>query len=341
MRKPRAIIRRMSAPAQPADPAEPAALPPLPALREGSAVQVQPGEAAYEEVAWLGRAGHDIAWQHERAVPLCPDVWRLTAPNPGFMTGPGTNSYLIGPSGGALVVIDPGPADPAHVQRLWHTAQELGGRIAAIVCTHSHPDHAPGAWLLQALCPQRPPVLGLPSQPGARADSHFRPDRPLADGQALPLGALALHAIHTPGHTGNHLCLLLPERAALLTGDHVLGGSSTVIDAPDGDMSAYLHSLDKLDALCAAHAVCALLPAHGHVLLGARGHLARIKAHRLAREARVRAAMQALPRGSLDDWLPLAYADVPPSAWPAARKSLLAHVLRLRQEGDQGQVIHK
>lgn len=96
-------------------------------------------------------------------------------------------------------------------------------------------------------------------------------------------------------------------------------------------MSAYLHSLDKLDALCARHAVRALLPAHGHVLLGARGHLARIKAHRLAREARVRAAMQALPQGGLDDWLPLAYADVPQSAWPAARKSLLAHVLRLRQ----------
>ena len=215
-----------------------------------------------------------------------------------------------------------------------------------IVCTHSHADHSPGAAPLQSLCAQagkaRPPVLGLPSAPTARAASQFTPDRALQNSELLVLEGLApegkithtLQVIHTPGHAANHLCLLLVEDALLFSGDHILNGSTTVIDPPDGNMADYLDSLDRLDAVCAAHGVEFILPAHGYVLggpvLGARNAIAKLKAHRLAREAKVLAAMQALPQGSMDDWVRHAYDDVPPRMWPVAQRSLLAHVERIR-----------
>ena len=124
---------------------------------------------------------------------------------------------------------------------------------------------------------------------------------------------------------------MLEEDGLLFSGDHILSGSTTVIDAPDGDMTVYLASLDKLAAACAAYGANFILPAHGHVLHEAQQAIVRLKAHRLAREAKVLAAMRQRPSGTLDDWLPLAYADVPPEAHAAARKSLHAHVQRIRQ----------
>jgi recombination protein RecT len=293
---------------------------------------------------WLAAPGHIApasGWQHERPVPLLKNVQRLTAPNPGFMTGPGTNSYLAGDAASGYVAIDPGPADAAHVERLWQAA---GGDIRLIVCTHSHADHAPGAALLQALCPARPPVLGLPSRPTAAPASRFTPDRALADRERLTLAGPGpqgevrhtLQVLHTPGHAANHLCLMLLEDGLLFSGDHILSGSTTVVNPPDGDMTAYLDSLDKLDAACAAAGALFILPAHGDVIAEPHRAIARLKAHRLAREAKVRAAMQALPGGSLDDWVPLAYADTPERAWPMAKRSLLAHVERLRGLGVVG-----
>ncbi|AVS87359.1 MBL fold metallo-hydrolase, partial [Paracidovorax avenae] len=184
----------------------------------------------------------------------------------------------------------------------------------------------------------RPPVLGLPSAPTARAASRFTPDRALADGERITLSGRqlegdvthTLEVVHTPGHAANHLCLLLREDGLLFSGDHILNGSTTVIDPPDGNMDDYLASLDRLDALCERHGVEFILPAHGHAIAGARGAIARLKAHRLAREAKVLAAMQALPEGSMDDWVRHAYADVPERLWPVAQRSLLAHVERLR-----------
>lgn len=281
-------------------------------------------------------------WQHERAVALLPHLRRLTAPNPGVMTGPGTNSYLVGEAATGWIVIDPGPDEPPHVERLWQTC---GGDIRLIVCTHSHADHAPAARPLQHLCSERgrrmaPPVLGLPSAPTARADSHFVPDRTLDDGEVLALHAPdgsvrhALHVLHTPGHAANHLCLLLPgqgDDGLLFSGDHILNGSTTVINPPDGNMTDYLDALDALDAACARLQLEYILPAHGHVLPQARPAIARLKAHRLQREDKIRRAMQALPEGTLEDWLPLAYDDVPAQLWPMARRSLLAHVERLQE----------
>ncbi|MEZ5632032.1 MAG: MBL fold metallo-hydrolase [Burkholderiaceae bacterium] len=283
-----------------------------------------------------GQMLHALDWQSEAPVALLKNVQRLTAPNAGFMTGPGTNSYLVGDPDTGYVAIDPGPADAEHLERLWRAA---GGQIKAIVCTHSHPDHSPGAKPLQAMCADpKPPILGLPSAPTARAASEFTPDRLLQDNELVALYSSrpgheithTLRAVHTPGHAANHLCLVLEEDGLLFSGDHILNGSTTVVDPPDGDMTAYLDSLDRLAHLCAGKDLRFILPAHGYVLGDAAGQIARLKAHRLAREAKILAAMQARPEGSMDDWVALAYDDVPERVWPLAKRSMLAHVERLR-----------
>jgi recombination protein RecT len=328
-------------------------------------------EAPFGELALVcpdGQIVHPLDWQSERAVPLLKNVQRLTAPNPGAMTGPGTNSYLVGDPSTGYIAIDPGPADPEHLDKLWRAA---GGDIRMIVCTHSHPDHSPGARGLQALCqhsphpshtrhasdgqqasaaapPQTlayPPILGLPSAVTARAHSAFTPDRLLQNNELLTLVPPALEAdlayktghtlqvIHTPGHAANHLCLLLLQDGLLFSGDHILNGSTTVVDPPDGDMTDYLHSLDLLSRACAEYHLQYILPAHGYVIGGPEGEavaaIARLKSHRLQREAKLMRAMQALPNGSTDDWLAWVYDDVPERMWPVARRSLLAHLVRI------------
>ncbi|MDD2730434.1 MBL fold metallo-hydrolase [Malikia sp.] len=300
-------------------------------------------EAAFGELELTcpdGQLLHSLDWQSEHPVGLLRNVQRLTAPNPGFMTGPGTNSYLVGDPATGHVAIDPGPDEPAHIERLWRAA---GGDIRAIICTHSHPDHSPGAARLQALVEQsghpRPMILGLSSGPDARHDSHFSPERELADGERLllchPAGEAmhTLRVLHTPGHAANHLCLLLEEDGLLFSGDHVLNGSTTVVAPPDGNMDEYLNSLDRLLATCAEWRVGFILPAHGHVLGSAPQAIERLKAHRLAREAKVAAAMRALPEGTPDDWVRLAYDDAPERLWPVAKLSLLAHVQRIESLG--------
>jgi glyoxylase-like metal-dependent hydrolase (beta-lactamase superfamily II) len=149
-----------------------------------------------------------------------------------------------------------------------------------------------------------------------------------ADGEPV---THTLCVIHTPGHAANHLCLVLEEDGLLFSGDHILNGSTTVVDPPDGDMNAYLDSLDTLDAACEAGGIDFILPAHGYVIGFARTAIGMLKAHRLKREAKIAAAMQKLPEGTPDDWLPLAYDDVPERMWPVAARSLAAHVARIRQ----------
>lgn len=311
-------------------------------LLGGKEARYMEGDAPFGELALVcphGQMVHPLDWQSERPVPLLKNVQRLTAPNSGVMTGPGTNSYLVGEPGTGYIAIDPGPADPEHLEKLWRAA---GGDIRMIVCTHSHPDHSPGAAPLQALCERsghgKPPILGLPSAPTARVASQFMPDRALQNNELLALTGRALEGeithtlqvVHTPGHAANHVCFILLEDGLLFSGDHILNGSTTVIDPPDGNMADYLDSLDRLDALCAEHGVEFILPAHGYVLDNARGAIAHLKAHRLAREAKVLAAMQALPQGTMEDWVRHAYDDVPPRMWPVAQRSLQAHVERIR-----------
>ena len=287
-----------------------------------------------------GQLAHPLDWQHTRPVPLLKNLQRLTAANPGMMTGPGTNSYLVGSADTGYAVIDPGPNDPAHLQRLWQAAADgdgVGGHISMIICTHSHPDHSPGAKPLQALCAGHPPILGLPSAPTAGPESRFTPDRVLQHHEHLRLKGSGpshnLKVIHTPGHAANHLCLVLLEDGILFSGDHILNGSTTVINPPDGDMSTYLDSLDLLAAACDEHGIEFIAPAHGHVLGSAKQAIAQLRAHRLAREAKILQVMRLHPDGSMDDWVKRAYDDVSPGLWPVAHRSLLAHVLRIREKG--------
>lgn len=299
----------------------------------GAEVRYMEHESAYGELALVspdGQLVHHLDWQAEHPVALLKNVSRLTAANPGVMTGPGTNSYIVGDPDTGYIVIDPGPEDVEHQQRLWRATN---GDIRMIVCTHSHADHSPGARPLQSLCKHQPPIYGLPSAPTARPASHFVPDRVLADGETLTLQGdgrtHTLKAIHTPGHAANHLCLVLEEDGLLFSGDHILNGSTTVVDPPDGDMTAYLDSLDRLAAACDEFGIEFILPAHGHVLGFAQKAIAMLKAHRLQREARIISAMRARPTGTLEEWVELAYADVPPRMWPVAQRSLLAHVQRI------------
>ena len=293
-----------------------------------------------------GQLVHTLDWQTDQPVALLQNVMRLTAPNPGVMTGPGTNSYLVGDASTGYIAIDPGPADLDHLARLYSAA---GGDIRMIVCTHSHPDHSPGARPLQALCEAAgqvpPPILGLPSQVTARADSAFTPDRVLLNNELLMAKSIGqgpdfitensmnrhtLKVLYTPGHAANHLCLVLLEDGLLFSGDHILNGSTTVVNPPDGNMNTYLDSLDKLSVACDEHQIEFIMPAHGYVMGSAKSAIAQLKAHRLRREAKIRAVMQAHPDGSLDDWVPLAYDDVDERIWPVAKRSLLAHVERIQ-----------
>lgn len=306
-------------------------------LLNGQECRVTDVEPAYGELGLVtpdGQLAHELGWRHDLAVPLLRNLQRLTAANGGVMTGPGTNSYLVGSSATGHLVIDPGPDDTGHLQRLFDAA---AGDIRFIVCTHSHPDHSPGALPLQALCRTPPPILGLPSAATARPDSRFVPDRSLHDGERLVLASAdgeevhTLRVMHTPGHAANHLCLVLEEDALLFSGDHILNGSTTIVSPPDGNMDDYLHSLDRLADTCRQAGIDYILPAHGYVLGDAVGAIGRLKAHRLAREAKVAAAMLALPEGSTEDWVRHAYSDVPPAVWPIAARSLTAHVDRLRR----------
>jgi len=314
-------------------------------LLAGREVRYMEHDLPFGELALVcpdGQIVHSLDWQSQQPVPLLKNVLRLTAPNAGVMTGPGTNSYLVGDPHTGFIAIDPGPADTLHLEKLWRAA---GGDIRMIVCTHSHPDHSPGAWPLQSMCQPKPPVLGLPSAATARANSTFVPDRMLQNKELLaivPSGQEAdlsyknshtLQVIHTPGHAANHLCLVLLEDGLLFSGDHILNGSTTVIDAPDGDMTDYLDSLDLLSGACVEQHIKFILPAHGYAMGGpddeALAVIAQLKKHRLQREARVLAAMQAHPEGTLDDWLAQVYNDVPERMWPVAKRSLMAHVARI------------
>jgi recombination protein RecT len=306
-------------------------------LLRGEPARYMESDPPYGELALVcpdGQVVHALDWRSDAPVHLLKNLQRLTAPNPGVMTGPGTNSYIVGDADTGYLVIDPGPQDAGHIERLWRAT---GGDIRMIVCTHSHADHSPGAVPLQALCEARPPILGLPSAPTARPAARFAPDRALADGERLvlqgpsPESRHTLRVVHTPGHAANHLCLVLEEDGLLFSGDHVLNGSTTVVDPPDGNMTAYLDSLDTLDAACAAGKVEFILPAHGHVLGFARDAIAFLRMHRLRREARIVEAMRELPEGTPEDWLPIAYADVPQRMWSAAARSLAAHVERIRE----------
>ena len=249
-------------------------------------------------------------------------VVRVTAPNPGVMTGPGTNSYIIGR--GELALIDPGPESDPHRDVL---LQAVGENLKWILCTHTHLDHSPGARAIKNATGAR--VCGFAAVPrDGRQDTAFAPDRTLRDGDRIEFDGVRLRAIHTPGHASNHLCYLLEGRELLFTGDHVMQGSTVVISPPDGDMEAYLASLERLLAL----EIAAIAPGHGHIIETPHEEARRLIAHRLRREQKVIDAFTQKNPATLDELLPAVYSDTPALLHPVARRSLHAHLIKLQRE---------
>ncbi len=249
-------------------------------------------------------------------------VTRVVAPNPGAMTGPGTNTYLVGTD--ELAVIDPGPAMASHVEAI---AACGAGRIRWILCTHTHRDHSPAAAALQAATGAR--IIGLPAPAAGTHDQDFAPERQPAHDELLRIAGVTLRVLHTPGHASNHLCFLLEETGMLFAGDHVMQGSTVIINPPDGDMRAYLASLDAL----LARDIAIIAPGHGYLIGSPHDEIRRIVAHRLRREARVLAALAQHRSATAADLVPDVYADTPVRMHPAAERSLLAHLGEARRRG--------
>jgi glyoxylase-like metal-dependent hydrolase (beta-lactamase superfamily II) len=253
---------------------------------------------------------------------IASDVWRIVAPNPSPLTGPGTNTYVVGAR--RRIVIDPGPADPVHIQRILDVT---GGAVDSILCTHSHPDHSPGAAPLRERVDA--PVYGMPAPDDGYQDETYAPDRGLCDGDLIHDGETRLRALHTPGHASNHACLLLEASGMLFTGDHLMSGSTVVILPPDGSMRLYVDSLRRLREMPIAD----LAPGHGALIQGAHAEIDRVIAHRLLRESKVVAAFESRGATTLEEILPVVYADVPRFMHPVAKFSLLAHAIKLEEEG--------
>jgi glyoxylase-like metal-dependent hydrolase (beta-lactamase superfamily II) len=264
----------------------------------------------------------------ERVAPL---IRRLLAPNPSAFTYTGTQVFIVGE--GEVAVIDPGPDDPSHVLALLAALE--GERVAAILCTHTHRDHSPATRPLQAATGA--PIVGCAplavDDEGVASDESFdrdyRPDRVLGDGDSVSGPGWTLEAIATPGHTSNHLCFALPETKALFSGDQVMGWSTSIVAPPDGDMGAYMRSLDKLlprdDRI--------YYPTHGPEIADPHAHVRRLIAHRQAREAQV---LRQLDEGAarIEAMVSAMYADVDPRLHPAAALSVLAHLIDLERRGE-------
>lgn len=290
---------------------------------------VMPDEYAWAELGRLDPAGHGTSCydiQPGVAVKLSARLIRVTANNGSIMTGPGTNTYLVG--GGASnewAAIDPGPLDEAHVEAILAAAP---GPIRWIFATHTHTDHSPAVVALKARTGAV--VHGQRSRHSQWQDTSFTPDVELRGGERFELPGATLRAIHTPGHASNHLCYLLEEEKLLFTGDHVMQASTVVINPPDGDMAAYVASLraliDELDLEW-------LAPGHGFLMDQPKRAMERIVAHRLKREAKVVAAMRELGPADAEALLPRVYDDIAPKLHGMARRSLLAHLLKLRSDG--------
>lgn len=260
-----------------------------------------------------------------------PGIRRILCANPGPFTFRGTNTWLIG-AGTSVAVLDPGPVDEAHLAAI--LAATRGERITHILVSHTHRDHSPGVAALQAATGARSfgfgPHVTPPDQGGEGGDHGFRPDVTVADGDAIEGGDWALRAIHTPGHCANHLCFALEGSGVLFSADHVMSWSTSVVSPPDGDMAAYMRSLDRL----AARDDRLFLPGHGPALPQPGPFMAALAAHRREREAKVLDALRAARRATPQELVPPVYGPaLDARLLPAAARSLLAHLIKLEAEG--------
>jgi glyoxylase-like metal-dependent hydrolase (beta-lactamase superfamily II) len=257
-------------------------------------------------------------------VKIADNVHRITAPNAGVMTGPGTNTYLFGRR--EIAVVDPGPAMDEHVDAILAGVKKLGGKITHIIATHTHLDHSPAANLL--LNHVEAVLVGeLATDPRAQ-DASFVPDIHCQHNQLFASAEYRLRAIHTPGHVANHYCFFEEYSGLLVAGDHIMNGSTVVIVPPSGDMGAYIRSLQLLLDYDISH----IAPAHGDLMNNPIEVVKGLVAHRLGREAKVVQAMQGLAPTTIEDLVPLVYQDVDVSLYPVAYFSLWAHLRKLEED---------
>ena len=264
-------------------------------------------------------------------VTLEPLVTRVLAPNPSPYTYTGTQTHIVGAND--VAVIDPGPADAAHVSRL---VEVIAGRpVRAILVTHHHRDHSPAAIALREATGA--PIVGAApfaardddAPADAAFDPDYAPDRVLAEGEVVGGDGWTLEAIATPGHTSNHLAFALPETGALFSGDHVMGWSTSVVSPPDGDMGDYMASLEKL----LARDDRVYYPGHGLEIERPRRLVRGQLGHRRQREGQIRRRLAEAPH-TVTALVAAMYVGLDPRLVPAAERSVLAHLVELARRGE-------
>lgn len=258
---------------------------------------------------------------HGEIRALSARVRRIVAPNPGLMTGPGTNTYIVGEND--LVVVDPGPAEPSHIEAI---LDGVGDRLKFIACTHTHPDHSPAAARLAEATGAT--LIGRVTADDRHQDLTFQPVAQMEDDDCISGAGWTLRAIRTPGHVDNHVCFLLEEEGMVFAGDHIMNGSTVVIVPPGGNMADYIASLRRL----LDYDVKVVAPGHGELIPDCRGEVEKLVRHRLMREAKVASALGSAPQ-TLDGLVTTVYDDVDPVMHEWAKLSLLAHLIKLEDEG--------
>ena len=258
---------------------------------------------------------------HGEVRTLSTRVRRIVAPNPGPMTGPGTNTYVVGESD--LALVDPGPAVPSHIDAILTCVAD---RLRYIACTHTHPDHSPAAAVVADATGAE--LIGRTTADDRHQDLSFQPASQVDDDECIAGEDWTLRAIRTPGHVDNHVCYLLEEEGMVFAGDHIMNGSTVVIVPPGGNMADYIASLRRL----LDYQVKVLAPGHGELIQDCRGEVEKLVRHRLMREAKVSAALDQRPQ-SLDELVVNVYDDVDPMMHEWAKLSLLAHLIKLEGEG--------
>ncbi len=245
----------------------------------------------------------------------------ILAPNPSIMTGPGTNTIILGGGAQGALVIDPAVDDSAYLDAVVQAGAERGG-IRRILVTHGHPDHVGGAVALRDR-------LGIYIYAFSRQGVPVA-DEEVADGTNFPAGDDMLQAMHTPGHRFDHLCFLLRKRRTLFAGDLISGITTNVIAPPDGDMLDYINSLTRLQEI----EIAEIVPAHGPSIADAQAKIAEYIDHRMLREQQVMQVLEELPPGAtIPEMVPLIYQDVDPKLHPIAAWTVEAHLLKLEREG--------
>lgn len=273
--------------------------------------------------------------RYGEAQPITPRLTRVLAQNPSLFTFYGTGSLIVGSSDShALAVVDPGPDDPNHLAALCNALS--GRRVSHILITHTHSDHCAGARRFASMMDA--PILGYGPHPlwegqetatDEEGDAAFAPDVIIGDGTVIEGAGWTLEALHTPGHISNHLCFALREDNALLTGDHVMGWSTSIVSPPEGHMGDYIAQLHRL----LARSENLYVPTHGLEITDPKPFLEALILHRESREARIKAALSGGPANALA-LTPQVYADTPAALHGAAARSLLAHLIHLTEKGE-------